>query len=161
GLWLAGVLLLLRAGRRTAERLRASGLGLFLAGLLGLALAVGWGRSGFGPGSGLKARYVSLMTPALCCLYFVVALYTGPAAAARAQAGLALLAGLVLLLNAQPGLTLAEAQRQVVEAFERDLDAGLPPFVLADRYSRFPLQLYPDPARFTAYLPLLRQARVG
>jgi hypothetical protein len=51
-------------------------------------------------------------------------------------------------------------QRQVLDAFKKDLEKGLPPFVLVDRYSRFPFEVYPDPARFEAYLSLLRQARV-
>jgi hypothetical protein len=161
GLWLTAALLLsLAAWQRPNERLRALGLLLFLVSFLGLALVVGWGRSGFGLGGGLRARYVSLMTPTLCGLYFVVGLYTSPRVAGVTQRCLALLAGLMFVLNVPGGLTLAEGQRQVLDSFQKDLETGLPPFVLVDRYSRFPLELYPDPVRFAAYLSQLRQARV-
>jgi hypothetical protein len=161
GLCAAGAVLLVRAGwRQPAERPRALGLGLFLAGLLGLSLAVGWGRSGFGPDSGSMGRYVTLMTPALCGLYIIVGLYTRPPLTARVQGGLAVLAGLLLALNVSAGRTLAEGRCQMTEAFERDVSADLPPFMLVDRYSQFPRVLYPDPLRFARYLSLLRQAGV-
>lgn len=162
GLWAAAALLAARAAwRLPADRPRALGLGLFLAGLMALALVVGWGRSAAGPASGLTGRYVSLMTPALCCLYFLLGSYVRPHVTALAQGGLTVVAGLVLLLNAAEGLEQAEGQCRLAEALERDLGAALPPFVLVDRYSRFPQVLYPDPVRFARYLPLLREAGVG
>jgi hypothetical protein len=143
GLLAAAALLALRValGQR-AERLRALGLVLFLAGGFGLALGIGWGRASFGPTAGFAGRYFTLALPPLCALYFVAALYGG-----RLLGGfvpMALFAGACALAPANHnfGTEQGGLLRHQVLAFHADLKAGMPASVLARRYTGV---LHPSP----------------
>ena len=74
-LLITGGLLMVAWWRRPQEWFRVLGLLAFLGAMASLSLAVGWGRSGFGPGSGFASRYVTLAVPLLCCVYFIWELY--------------------------------------------------------------------------------------
>jgi hypothetical protein len=141
--------------RQPAERGRASGLLAFLAAMLGLALAIGWGRGTVGPFGGCAFRYVSLAAPWLCASYFALLLYAP--AGVRTLAQNALMVGALLMLwpSTENGSYYARHQRDLFVDFVRDGQNGVPIPFLADRYSHFPAQLYPDPKRFGAYLSML------
>ena len=85
------------------ERLRVVGLCLFTGAMCSLALGMGWGRSGFGPGAGIASRYVTLAAPALCALYFVWGLHPRPEGR-LAQQLLALLLVVCIWPNFRDGL---------------------------------------------------------
>jgi hypothetical protein len=72
----ACTLLLRRIVRDRPERPRALGLALYLAAVAGLALGIGWGRSGFTDGNmGFASRYGWIVWPALGALYFLGIVY--------------------------------------------------------------------------------------
>ncbi|CAN0309065.1 unnamed protein product [Ectocarpus fasciculatus] len=121
------LLMLLVVWRRDAERRsRAVCLGSAIAGMLGVALVIGYSRGGFGWTAGFAARYVTPNSPLLVGLYFAcLAAGTpkfqrwGPALLALAMLGLA-------PLNMQLGRAWAEDHAQTLRAFERDFQAGMP-----------------------------------
>ena len=136
-------LLLLSAGRlvtavwrhRSRECLRALGLLLFLIEIAGLALAVGWGRSGGSPSYGLFAeRYVALSALPLCCVYFIWEIYSPPAVGRLAQMILFTLICLAVPINTMVAREGGNSRIHALEAFEQDLRAGVPAPVLAQRY---------------------------
>ncbi len=112
--------------RWPGERTRVLGFVASLAALCLLALEVGLGRSGFGPGAGLAGRYATLAAPAMVHAYLVWELY-GPRA--QVVAGRAALAALLVLLvpaNVLTALGHGQGRRSQADPFERDLRAGLP-----------------------------------
>jgi len=68
--------LLLRANRE--ERFSAAGLGLALAGIIGLGFGVGMGRTILGPGAGFAVRYALLMAPFLIIAVMIVDRFASP-----------------------------------------------------------------------------------
>jgi hypothetical protein len=118
-LLLVSVAWLVFAGCRLPyERLRALGLFLFLAGLAGLALGIGWSRQE------IYSRYVTLAAPALCCVYFIAGIYGGRVFAAWTQIGLLALLTAALPFNLQYGAEEASNRHKVLAAFEQDVLAG-------------------------------------
>jgi hypothetical protein len=74
----ACMLLMRRIVRDRAEQPRALGLALYLAAVAGLALGIGWGRSGFTDGNmGFASRYSWIVWPALGALYSLGIVYDG------------------------------------------------------------------------------------
>lgn len=130
------------ACRRPEARWGASGLLLFLAGMAGLALAVAWGRSGFGEMIGLNRRYVTLTAPGVACAYLIFLLYGG-----RFRAWLETAVFVAVLAVAWPatveGRAFGRGLRLKFTHLEADVRAGLPPLILADRYTRFPAAIRP------------------
>lgn len=171
--WAAGVVALtavavLAAGRAVllvpTERARAAGLLAFLVSALALAAGVAWGRSGFGLGAGLWGRYVTLAAPLACGVYLTLMLYCGPATGRILQAGLFATSALMLWPNTLSAVNHVRAWHDgKIGGFVRDLQAGVPPFVLADRYSRYPLAIaMPQHAgQIPAWMDMLRAAGVG
>jgi hypothetical protein len=162
---LSGLAALALAGwRQPAERLRALGLFLFLGGLATLALAVGWGRSGYGPGAAFQARYLTYTAPVLCGVYLAWGLCRPPELARFAQTCLFTLTALMFSLNTSLGLNHGYAHRQQMDAFEHDLQAGMPADALAQRHGRFLFPWppsNPDTEYLAARLRLLHRAAVG
>jgi hypothetical protein len=133
----------LRAWQRWPhERFRASGLLAFLAAMIGLALALGWGRAGFGQGMGLSWRYVTLAVPCLCSAYFAFLLYGGPLGSRIGQAILFLASAALLWHNTALPLATQRLTSQALHRFERDVKL-MPPIVLIDAYKRDPVAPYP------------------
>jgi hypothetical protein len=144
--------------RRPDERSRVLGFAASLAALALLALEVGLGRAGFGPGAGLAGRYVILAAPAIVHAYLVWELY-GPRA--QVEAGRAMLAGLLVLLlpaNTLTGITHGEGRRAQAAPFERDLRVGLPADEIGRRYAR---AIFPDPTLLAHRLEGLKRAGVA
>jgi hypothetical protein len=118
---------------------------------------VGWGRAGHA----LAARYSTLAVAALCALYFVAELYADlPFRRAMQYALLALTAGMIAR-NTTLGLDYAIRLRAKADGFEADLSSGLPPMVLADRYSRYPFPLYPSRSDLAQFMKWLHEAGIG
>jgi hypothetical protein len=127
---------------RPAERWRAAGMLCYLAALLGLALAVGWGRAGYG-GVTAKAgsRFVTLAVPLLCWCYFAALLAPVRTVPIRAVPWALLLIGLAMLpFNVRQGLEHAEGQANNLGVVEKDIRAGLSPEEIARRWQ--PLVYY-------------------
>jgi hypothetical protein len=116
-----------------AERARASGLFLFLGGMVALALGIGFGRAGFSDASGFAAQYEILPVPALCAAYLVWGLWGGKLGR-LIQMGLFALTCVLFPFNAYEGLRHARTQRDSQDLLLRDMARGLPPFILAEYY---------------------------
>ena len=116
----------------------AWGYAAILAGALLHAIAVGHSRAAVG---GLVSRYTTLMLPAFAAAYLSMPLFLRPRRASLAQS-LLLVLGLVMLLNAPHGLDYARRFHARRSALLRDLQAGMPAFVLAERYYHHPFGLY-------------------
>jgi hypothetical protein len=160
-LLLAAALLLWSWRMHSDERVRTAGLLLYLAGVVCLALGIGWGRAGLEPDAGLQGRYVTLAVLALCWAYFVLLIYGKPIPGSWLIWALFSLVCVMLPFNTQVGLGYGKHQQARLDAFIRDMKDGLPPFALAYRYSELPEVVYPQPREFASYLSLLRQAGIG
>lgn len=171
--WAAGVVTLtalavLVCGRAVLldppERGRAIGLLAFLASAVALAAGVAWGRSGFGPGVGLTGRYVTLAAPLACAVYVSFMLYCRPVIGRLLQASLFALSAVMLWPNTLYAVAHVAAWHDgKIAGFVGDLRAGVPPFVLADRYARYPFAIaMPQHAGvLPGWMAMLRDARIG
>jgi hypothetical protein len=154
-LCVASVILLARTSREDAEeRWRAGGILAVLAGVLTLALAVGWGRGDVGWG-GFAARYVSLPTTLLCGAYFAWCRYGPPAVARWMQVALLAFVLGLLPINVREGLIYGRERASVDAAFREDVARGLPNGELAARHAA---QFFSDPAPFEQALDAMRRA---
>lgn len=118
--------------RQPLERCRALGLLAFLAAMTSLAFGLGWGRS-----DAFVLRYVTLAVPALCCVYFTWLLYLPRPIGPPLTAGLCVVVALLLPVNARTGLVYAQARQRQMAAFEGDVRAKVPIFLLAKRHATF------------------------
>ena len=123
--------------RREFDRSCTAGVLMLLLCTMGLALAIGYGRSGFGKGAGLQPRYVTLMIPGLCALYFSWEIFASRLLRRTLQGSL-----LVILCLAEPtttreALAWGRTRMEQMQAFERDLRAGSPPWRLAEQHHLF------------------------
>jgi hypothetical protein len=154
-----GAVVLVRVWRRQpGERLRASGLFLFLASVGSLVLVMGWGRAGRGAEAGFENRYGTLVAPALCCSYFIWTLYGPPVVSSLARMTLFSVACALVYPNTERGLQYAGQYRRQMDALVRDIESGVPNYLLVKRYVpsiSLSYDLLPD------YLTMLRRAGVG
>lgn len=154
----ATVVLLAAWLRLPGDRPRIEGLLSLLASAGLLALATGWGRSGEGPTAGLQPRYATLAAPIPALAYLAFAFYGGRRLRPAATTAL-LLAGLALLWpNARDALYVGRIAAERATAFDRDRDAGVPIFRLANRHAPF---LHPSQQALHGYLEMLREAGLG
>jgi hypothetical protein len=145
--------------RTGSERLRAVGLGLFLGGVLGCAVAVGYGRASQVPLIGMPPRYAILAVPALFASYFIWLLY-GVIPLRRAIHASLLLAMVALLpLNTAKGFEWCDWYRQGMEAVEHDLAAGIPGCLMVERHRPFLLHWNHD--MLASHIRMLRHAGTG
>jgi hypothetical protein len=153
------VLLLLLAGcalavattlRRSDERWRASGLLCYLAAFLGLGLAIGWGRAGFGGVTAMAGtRFVTLAVPLLCWCYFAALLPWLRSGAMRlVPPGLCIVMLVLLPVSGWEGVRNGQAQAFNLSAVEANIRDGVPPEELAPRWTA---TVYP-PGGATEYL---------
>jgi hypothetical protein len=152
-------LVLLRVWQKQPqERLRSSGLLLFLLALLGLILGTGWGRQ-----TGFVARYAVLAVPLLFSVYFAWEVYARPVAARLLQMVLFTVLCLPLVQTTLVVSALAREAHTQADAFERDLAAGLPPPVLAERHPQLyvPTSILYGKDGFAHGLDLLRKAGIA
>jgi hypothetical protein len=140
--------------RERGETYRALGILAFLAGIVMMTAAVGWGRSGYG----LFGRYSTLLAPGLCAVYFVGVLYPRgwsrfiPLVLAVVVAGMA-------PQNMDIGIEKASNVREGMQMFQRDVRAGWPVIALANRYSSFPFALYPYREQLARWMKMLADAK--
>jgi hypothetical protein len=161
GLCLTAVAVLVKSWRRRPqERLRTSGLMLFIGGMVSLALGAGYGRGGFGAEAGLESRYVIVAAPLLLAVYFSWGLSS---LSSRAQWALMLLVLALAWPNAMKARELAAHIRAGIRTFERDLAKGMPVDLLAERHAwaLFPVDLPGLPKMIANNMRLLSYARIG
>jgi hypothetical protein len=128
-------LVLVVAWTRPRERFRAAGLLLFTAATGCLLLGLSWARgSAIAEDVSGGSRWIMMLVPILYYLYFVLGMCTSRAIGSSVQMGLCILAFASFLPNSRHGLQVATYRRGIQERFERDLLAGMPPFLLVDRY---------------------------
>jgi hypothetical protein len=125
-----GVLVVRVLWVRPGERLRALGLGLFLAAFLGLALGIGWGRHEHS----LSTRYPVLAAPLACALYLAWRRYGPGRSGAWVCAGMCAAVAALTPWNTTNALRFARKQDELVTAFERDARAGAPVERLVSKY---------------------------
>jgi hypothetical protein len=141
-LWLAlssTAMLAIAWYRNPPVRSRAVSLLVFLMCTVVLAVSVGPSRAGFGYSAGFAMRYVSFLTPFLCCVYFIWEMYTplSPVWTRLGRRTLLVLASLIFLLNTPSGLRYARTKAEKLEALERDVRNGVPIYLLVHRYTPF------------------------
>jgi hypothetical protein len=165
----AGLLLLLLIGatllrlavvsiRVPAERPRALGLLAMILAILGMVVAIGISRSGFGPRMGLSSRYITLTAPLISALY-VAWLTFGPAPARRGI-HLGLLAVVCLMVPANAAFSMRYGRD--ILAYEHRFEMGLKNRVpVPELMRRACPSLYPDPKFAYESFKMLKAARVG
>jgi hypothetical protein len=144
--------------RSSSNRPAAEGLLALAAGQLGLALAVGWGRSGSDAGAGLAPRYVTLSVPLLCWLYVAWCRLPWPRVARVAHVATLLATLWLYPANLAFGMEFGHARRKVLQALVEDLDAGMPLERVVERHGS---DVYPSWAPLTQWLRMLRDDRLG
>jgi hypothetical protein len=148
----AVTLLALVIRNQILERYRALGLFFFLAAMGCLALALGLGRNGFEP------RYITLSVPVMCCVYFVCALYCHGRIRQLVQMSLLAVTCITLWPNTEFGISYAQDLRARLGSFEQEMAAGVPSYVLINRYGPY-LHIHQEITN--DYMPMLRSAGIG
>ncbi len=118
------------------ERLRAAGFLLILGATGALLLVVGRARAGLGWQWHLGGIYLNMAMPALCATYLTRILYGRPATGKFVQTTLFTLACLFCVPNFERAILHGQNWYVAQEAIERDIQAGVPPSILAAR--RYP-----------------------
>jgi hypothetical protein len=148
--WLAGGIVLVAGYAMTflllawqwrvdpGRRAVIGGLLCFLVGFLALVGVISWSRAGIGPTAGLAKRYVTLAVLGPCLIYAALRLNTNPLSRYAATVLVLLCAG-TLWSNVWAGQDYAIMLRSVFTTFKADMAAGLPPAVLAEKYTHPPL----------------------
>jgi hypothetical protein len=141
-----------------AGRVRLCGMLCYGVALVCLALAIGEGRAGLVGRYGMPIRYSLLALPVLCWAYFAWELY---GTERRRLVHTALFAGMMLLapLNHHFGMQWTAYYANGMNAFESDIRAGVPAFVLCNQYQNF--LMHWDGESLCAGMRTLRQAGVG
>jgi hypothetical protein len=147
-----------------AERPASVGLIAVVAGVAGIALAVGIGRAEFGPGMGLWSRYALLMWPLLGAAYlaWVKAGRGAEPVGLRkwVPAGLCVAAALAYVANAVGGVYVGVHLVQKNAALEADAQAGVPDAELIARHFPGSRNEFQE-ERATWAIPMLRDAGVS
>lgn len=143
--------------RGAGERSRAVGLFLALAGVCGVAAAIGWGRAAMGAEFPFFRRYtiVTCLMPWL--LYFGAELYTGSVLRRAIQIGLAALALLVVWPNTTDGVDQLRIRDARAQALLLDVRQGGSLDGIADRHAMW---WYPDRNFFRERLQMLAEERM-
>ena len=144
--------------RSPERRNAAEGLLAFFAAGCGLALMIGWGRSGFGPGAALAPRYVALSVPLVCWVYLAWCRLPWPRAGRAVQVAIFAAAAGLYPGNFSSGADYGHARRDSLQGLVRDIEAGRP---LAEAAAAHSPRVYPDPTILAARLRMLRERRLG
>ncbi len=138
---------------------RALGFLLSLGTLVVLALAIGHGRAGLGVQNGFNFRYTTLMCPLLLTVYVTFQVLASPYAARVVR--LLLYSAMLALCwpNTSDGLQAMGLRRAANLALIADVQAGVRPSVLSERYAGV---FYPgNPRLFGERLYALATARLS
>jgi hypothetical protein len=155
----AGLLQASRAVAMPGERLRATGVILFIGAMGCLALALGWGRAGLTSEAGLASRYICLSAPWLCSIYFGF-LIAGTPVSRFVITSLVIVSALMAFPNTSAGF--AEAQNRYYNMWhvKHYLEVGLSAEEFGARYSRPPPMLLQYESDLANYVKMLRRAGV-
>jgi hypothetical protein len=115
------------------ERLRASGLLLFIGAAVALLLAVGRARAGLSWAWHLRGIYLNMAIPALCATYLIMILYGRPAVSGLVQTALFTLTCFFFLKNFEAGMDRGRNWHISQQKIERDIKAGVPLSIVAAR----------------------------
>jgi len=146
--------------RTPGERLRALGLLLFAGAAGSLFTVVGRARAGLGEEYALSGVYLDLGLPALCLIYFAWLIYGKPAIGSLVQACLVAITLFLFGENLDWAFGAGQHWDNGRRAFEQDVNAGVPPFILAERHVAFLNPAARDSTPITRSLGLLREARI-
>jgi len=144
--------------RRPEERMRVLGLFLFLGASAALLATIGMARAGMGEDYIYIGHYLPKAIPALCCVYLVFVAYRGRTLGALVQMGLFTVTCVLLIPNLMTGIWTGRFLLFQSD-LERDVRAGVPPFVLAERYPH--LVQSDDPSLLTATYRRLKRDGIG
>jgi hypothetical protein len=144
---------------RPEERLRVLGVFLFLGATGVLIAGMAWARGGMGEGYIFVGHYVPRIVPAVCCIYLAFAVYGGRVTGGLIPMCLLTIACVFLWPNVTMGLNWGTSGFSYRHDLERDLRAGLPPLVLADRYARH--LDHGNAENMAAVLRKLRRDKIG
>ncbi len=157
---LVGLALLARSSVVRADaRIRAAGLLACGAGVVTLALTIGWGRAGIVESDPTTitytTRYVTLIAPLACCGYFAWELRGNR----LLQYLLCFLALVLLPMNKMIGTVQGTSHAKLLDRVAADARMGIGGEQLAEKYWR---EIYPvDRSRLSARFEMLRDARIG
>ena len=144
--------------RSPAERPRALGLMSVLLSMLGIAFAVGYSRSGLGPGSGVYGRYITISMPLLGVVYFAWLLYGRSLARRAIHIGLLALICAGIPAQARLAHDLGGWRRHLYVRIEDGLQSGMSAPSLLDLACP---RLHPDRMLTYECFRMLQQARFG
>ncbi len=140
---------------RPSDREHAIALLAAMAAFALLIVAVGYGRSGFGPGQGFSFRYAIFAAPLLCCAYLSISMFATDARGRFVRTMLLLAIVTVLPANTRIGITYGIDRADRADVLTAAIDAGAPPSVAASRsWDR----VYPDRDVLGERLEMLRAA---
>jgi hypothetical protein len=141
-----------------AQRPRALGLMAVLLSMLGIAFAVGYSRSGLGPGSGAYGRYITISMPLLGVVFFAWLLYGQSAACHAIHIGLLALICAGIPEQCWSADDAGRFRRHLYFRVENRLRRGMHPSRVLDVACP---NLYYDRAKTYEYFKMLKQAKVG
>lgn len=144
--------------RSRRDRLAAEGLLLGLAALAALTMAVGWGRSGFGPGAVMVGRYATLAAPVALWIYLAWCRLPWLRLGRAVQIGCFLAALGLYPVNFVTGRELGYVRRAGLQALIDDLKGGMP---LDEVVQRHRSDVHPFPVSLREGLVMLRGHRLG
>lgn len=146
--------------RSREERPRALRLGLFIGGMIALAGGIGWARVALNPHGVFSSRYVTLVAPFLCALYFSWELLERRQVTRFVQMTLFLISAVLVVGNRENGYREAMAARARREVVLNDIRSGIPRLEIARRHCRF-LYYVCNTSVLADRLRMLREKRAG
>jgi hypothetical protein len=147
------------APHEAGDRNRRLGLLIFFAGMFVLTMGVAWGRAAWVPKVGIPMRYVIIPAPLLCWAYYIWLLYGPRRVRGQVLAGLAVLMVLLVPLNVKESHGFIDWYDREMTSLERDMQAGMPRSVLAERHQGLLLHWNLDLLKTN--LALLRDSGMG
>jgi hypothetical protein len=122
--------------KRPDDRLRCSGLFMFLAALGALVFGVGWGRSGpsWGDTECLHCRYVTMMAPTLIWIYLIWLLFPIRAVGQWIQTGLLAVMCFLLPYCIQTSWADESWVHDWATTLQKEMDQGVPASMLTERF---------------------------
>jgi hypothetical protein len=144
---------------RSSERFRIFGFLVFAGAMAGLAGAVAWGRAGLVQLIGMQTRYSLLSVPGLCAAYFAWLLYGPETLRDRVAVAFAITSLLALPFNLREVRGDQRYYAEGMDAFERDLSAGLSWQELGDKHSKFLMNW--DRDALVQDMRMLNEAKIG
>jgi hypothetical protein len=144
--------------KNPSQRSRALGLMMFLGAAAGLVFVIGRSRAGMGLDYIYQGHYLTIVAPTLSCIYFVWEI-RGGVVGRSVQYGMLLALASLAPFNLSQAIQTGKSIQANSVAFERDVQKGIPAFVLAERH--FASDLVPRPQKLTHILKDHKAKGVG